>query len=275
MGFFSKKEVVAPAARTKAAPPPAPTAITGMGIACYSGDKPLSLICAILGQMNGVRLSKEHLIPSDDGSKVAMARMAPVKEFGDMPERERMYQLSTISLTNAAAQLPANVKPESLLIVLSVAPVFVTRFNKIDTEHLQNYLVAEIPRLASATFRILPNSTGSSSNALRTALAELNEGKWQAIIFGGSDSLISMDTCLKLDEAKRLNTVGKRAGIVPGEGAAFIVLQSTDTAKTNTSPALAYLSGLGTAAEPNARDSDLESTLGLSSAINQAIWLPA
>ena len=79
MGFFSRKTVVAPAAaQTKAAPKPGPIAITGVGIACHAGDKPLSLICAILGQMNGVRLSKEHQIPSDDGSKVAMARMAPI-----------------------------------------------------------------------------------------------------------------------------------------------------------------------------------------------------
>jgi 3-oxoacyl-[acyl-carrier-protein] synthase-1 len=156
-----------------------------------------------------------------------------------------------------------------LLIVITVAPEFVTRFNKIDTEHLQNYLVTEIPRLASATFRILPNTTGTS--ALRSSIAELNEGKWQAVIFGGADSLISMEACLKLDEAKCLNTAGKKAGIVPGEGAAFVVLQTNDTAKTNTTPALAYLRGLGVAAEPNARNSDIEATEGLSSAINQAI----
>jgi 3-oxoacyl-[acyl-carrier-protein] synthase-1 len=99
----------------------------------------------------------------------------------------------------------------------------------------------------------------------------MNEGKWQAIIFGGADSLISMDACLKLAEDSRLNTVGSTAGLVPGEAAAFVVLQTSDTAKTNTTPALAYLRGVGVAAEPNARDADIKATEGLSTAINQAI----
>ena len=253
----------------KAAPVPAPIAITGLGLACHAGDQPHNLIRSIIGQVSGVRLSEEHQIPSDDGSKVAMARMAPVAEFGDMSERERMYQLTTIALTNATTQLPVNVKPESLLIVMTVAPEFVTRFDKIDTGHLQNYLKEEIQHLDTATFRILPND--SSSSALRVALAELNENKWQSILFGGADSLISMDKCLELDEAKRLNTVGKKEGIVPGEAAAFVLLQTKDEADKNATPILAYLRGIGISAEPNARNADLESTEGLSSAINQAL----
>ena len=269
MGFFSKK--AAPAPQTKAAPPPAPISITGLGIACYSGDKPLSLICAILGQMNGVRLSKEHNVKSKGSNSYVMARMAPVKEITALSAQVRMNQLTSIAFSNAAAKLPANVAPEKVMIVIMVDANLITHQNEINPRHLQSHLLENTPRLAAATFRILPNNTASSSNALRTALAELNEGKWQAVIFGGGDSLISMDTCLKLHEAKRLNTVGKKAGIVPGEGAAFVVLQTNDTAKSNTTPALAYLRGLGVAAEPNARDSDIESTLGLSSAINQAL----
>ena len=270
MGLFGKKP--APATpRTKPVPPPAPIAITGLGIACHAGDQPHNLIRSIIGQVSGVRLSEEHQIPSDDGSKIAMARMAPVVEFGDMSERERMYQLTTIALTNAAAQLPANVKPESVLIVVMVAPEFVTRFDKIDTGHLQNYLKEEIQSLDTVTFRILLNDVNAGSSALQAALAELNEGKWQAILFGGADSLISMDKCLELDEAKRLNTVGKRDGIVPGEAAAFVVLQTKDEADKNSTPILAYLRGMGVAAEPNARNADLGATEGLSNAINQAL----
>lgn len=271
MSLFGKKPAAPATPRTKASQPPAPIAITGLGIACHAGDEPNNLIRSIIAQVSGVRLSEEHQIPSDDGSKVAMARMAPVVEFGDMPERERMYQLTTIALKNAAAQLPANVKPESVLIVVTVAPEFVTRFDKIDTGHLQNYLKEEIPSLDTVTFRIQLNDVNAGSSALQAALAELNEGKWQAIIFGGADSLISMDKCLELDEAKRLNTVGKREGLIPGEAAAFVVLQTKDEADKNSTPILAYLRGVGIAAEPNARNADLGATEGLSSAINQAL----
>jgi len=270
MSLFGKKPAAPAAPRTKAAPSHAPIAITGLGIACHSGDQPHNLIRSVIGQMSGVCLSEDHQIPSDDGSTVAMARMAPVAEYGDMPERERMYQLTTNALRNAAAQLPANIKPDSVLIVIMVSPEFVTRFNKIDTSHLENYLKAEIAGLETITFRIMPNNLSVGSSAFRSAISELNEGKWQAIIFGGADSLISLDKCLELDEDKRLNTVGKRDGLVPGEAAAFVVLQSTESATKSTTPVLAYLRGLGISVEPNARNADIEATDGLSNAINQA-----
>ena len=283
MGFFSSKptapvkqaspqqapKIVAP--RNKPVPPPAPVAITGLGFACHAGDQAIELICSIIGQMGGVRLSKEHQILSDDGSETAMPRMAPIAELDDMPERERMYQLTTSALKNATAQLPANIPVESVLIVITVAPEFVTRFNKIDPTHLQQYLLEEIPTIATATFRILPTDTGSSSSALRSSLAELNQGKWQAIIFGGADSLISIDKCLELDEANRLNTTSHKEGLVPGEGAAFIVLQSVAEASKHTPPILGYLRGLGIAAELNARQAGAQATQGLANAINQAL----
>ncbi|MDO8989112.1 MAG: beta-ketoacyl synthase N-terminal-like domain-containing protein, partial [Sideroxyarcus sp.] len=268
MGFFSKKPAVAP--RAKAAPPPAPIAITGLGVACHAGDQTYELISSILGQVNGVQLSDEYKFMSSDGTNV-VPRMAPVEEYGDMSDRERMRQLAAIALANAAKQLPTSVKSESVLIVITVNPELITRYNKIDTQHLQNHLSENIPRLSVASYQILPNSAGSCTAALRTAIAELNEGKWQAVVFGGADSLISIFTCQDLHEADRLNAVGKMAGIVPGEGAAFVVLQSKEAAAKNTAPVLGYLLGLGVAPEPHARDADIEATEGLSAAINQAL----
>jgi 3-oxoacyl-[acyl-carrier-protein] synthase-1 len=268
MGFFSKKTAAAP--RVKAALSAAPIAITGLGLACHAGDQPYELISSILGQISGAQLSDEYQFMSNGGTNV-VPRMVPVEEYGDMADRERMRQLAVIALTNATAQLSANVKPESVLIVIVVNADLLFRYKKIDTQYLQNHLSDSIPRLSAATYRILPNNTGTSASALRTAIAELNEGKWQAVIFGGADSLISIFTCQDLYEAGRLNAVGKSAGIVPGEGAAFVVLQSKDVAAKNTTPALGYLSGLGIAPEPHARDADIEATEGLSTAINQAL----
>lgn len=273
MGFFSKKPPPAPtpaAPRIKTAPLPTSIAITGLGIACHAGDQPYELISSIIGQVGGVQLSEEYQFKSSKGTDV-VPRMAPIETFGDMADRERMRQLAATALADAAAQLSVNVKPESVLIVVSVNPELLIRYKKIDTQHLQNHLAENTPRLSSATYRILPNNTGLNSGALRTVIAELNEGKWQAVIFGGADSLISIFTCQDLHDAGRLNAVGKSAGIVPGEGAAFVVLQSKDAAAKNTTPALGYLNGLGVAPEPLARDADLEATEGLSTAINQAL----
>jgi len=271
MGLFGKKAApVSAVPRAKAAQKPQPVAITGLGLVCHAGDQPYELISSILGQISGVELGDEYKFMSDDGSYL-VPRMAPVAAFGGMPERERMYQLATNALSSTVAQLSPNVNPESVLIVIMVAPEFITRFKKIDTQHLQGYLSDNISRLESANFHIVSNDTGSGTSILHSAIGELNEGKWQAVIFGGADTLISIDACIKLDEDDRLNAVGKTEGIVPGEGAAFLVLQSTETAKTNATPALGYLRGIGVAAEPNARDADLAATDGLSAAITLAI----
>ena len=270
MGFFSKSPAPAPAARTQPAAKPAPVAITGLGLACHAGEKSRSLISSILGQMSGVELSDTYAMRQSDGSN-DLARVAPVVALAGQHAQQRMFTMSAAALWNAAANLTANIRAENLLIVTMVDPKLLSLNNNTDQHRLQSYMIDGMRRFEAATFRLLPNDTTSASSALQATIAELNEGKWQAVIFGGADSLISMDTCLTLNDQGRLNTLSNSNGIIPGEAAAFVVLQSTDAAANNTSPALAYISGLGVAAEPHAREADLHATEGLSSAITQAI----
>ena len=269
MGLFDKKPA-APTPHTKAAPAPSPVAITGLGLACHAGDQPYALISSVLGQMSGVKISVAHQIKQNGGT-YAVPRVAYVEEIADDKERDRMYALTFIALNNVLMQLPPNVSLDKTLVVIITDPFLITRFKKIDTQHLQDYLTEKNSNLSSATFRILSNEAVSSASSFRTVIAELNDGKWQAIIFGGADSLVSIYKCMDLLSENRLNIIGNTEGIVPGEAAAFVVLQRTEEAAKNTSPALGYLRGMGVAAEPNARESDLAATEGLSSAINQAL----
>ena len=159
MSLFGKKPAAPATPRTKPVPPPAPIAISGLGIACHAGDEPNNLIRSIIGQVSGVRLSEEHKFKQKDG-KDALPRMAPVVEFGAMPALDRLYELTTIALSNTVAQFPANVKPESVLVVFTVAPQFIMHLLKIAPQYLQSDLVEKIPQLTSATFRILPKDHG-------------------------------------------------------------------------------------------------------------------
>ena len=269
MGFFSKKPAAPVTPAAKAAPASPPIAITGVGLACHAGDQPFALISSIIGQMSGVQISDEHTFRNDDGVKET-PRMAPVEDIADIRSSRRIEELTLTALANVEVQLPADIDPDKLLIVLMVNPERLTNVNKNALKELQEYLTDKTIFLEKATFRILPN-TSTAISELRASIAELNEGQWDALIFGGTDTLISMDACLKLDEEKRLNTVNNSDGIIPGEAAAFVVLQSTEQAANNPQPPLGYLRGLGVAAEPNAREADLDATLGLSSAINQAL----
>ena len=272
MGLFSKNTAPATVApRAKAdAKPALPVAITGLGIACHAGNTTRSLISSILGQISGAELSDTYAIKLSNGAK-DLPRVAPVESLEGQQAQQRLFTLSATALWHAADKLPANLKAEQLLIVTMVDPALLRLKSNTDQHRLQSYMIDGKRRLEAATFRFLPNDAVTATSALQASLAELNEGKWQAVIFGGADSLISMDTCLTLNDQGRLNTVSNNNGIIPGEAAAFIVLQSTEAASKNNSTTLAYLNGLGVAAEPHARDADLHSTDGLSSAIAQAI----
>lgn len=271
MSLFEKdKQPAAVAPRRKAAPEASPVVITGVGLACHAGDEPYALISSVLGQMSGVQISDEHKFKQNNGANV-VPRMAPMQELFDNSDRDRMYALTSTALEHAAVKLSANVNTKNVLIVINANSVLLTRYQKIDTQHLQNYLIENISLFSSSKFRILPNEVCSSTSSLRTAIAELNEGKWEAIVFGGADSLISIFTCMDLYEEDRLNIAGNTEGIVPGEAAAFVVLQNKDKADKDSTPILAYLLGVGVAAESHARDADLEATEGLSNAIGLAL----
>jgi len=260
----------APAPRAKAAVKASPVVITGVGLACHAGDEPYALISSVLGQMSGVQISDEHKFKQNNGVNI-LPRMAPMQELFDNTDRDRMYALTTTALEKVAVKLSANVNVKNVLIAINTNSALLTRYQKIDTQHLQNYLIENIPLLSSAQFRILPNEKNSSTSSVRTAIAELNEGKWEAIVFGGADSLISIFTCMDLHEENRLNFAGNTEGVVPGEAAAFVVLQTKDRADKDNTPILAYLRGIGVATEQHARDADIEATEGLSNAIGQAL----
>ena len=272
MGFFNKAaplKSAAPRATAKNVPL-LPVAITGLGLYGHAGDTSRSLISAILGQISGVELSDTYAITLRSGAK-DLPRVAPVVALEQHFAQHRVLIMSAAALWQAAATLAANIQAENLLIVTMVDPNLVVLKNNTDQQRLQSYMIDGMRRLDSATFRFLPNDITSATSALQTALTEMSEGKWQAVIFGGADSLISMDSCLSLNDQGRLNTVANSSGIIPGEAAAYIVLQSTDTASKNNSTTLAYLNGLAVSAEPNARDADLKATEGLANAIAHVI----
>lgn len=268
-GFFSKKSASAPAPTPPAASAQPSVAITGLGIACHAGNQPYALITSVLGQMSAVQMSKQYIIKASNGNAGA-ARIAPVKEFAHHQTQQRFITLSATALAQAAAQLPAAISPENVLVVM-LAGADHAPDSESALQHLQHNLTQQAPRLAAASFRILPHTSHTGAQALHTASTELNEGKWHAVIFGGSDTLISMETCLSLAEQKRLNVAGKRSGLIPGEAAAFIVLQGKASAANNLRPALAHLRGVGYASEPHARQADIEGTQGLVIAIQQAM----
>lgn len=67
---------------------------------------------------------------------------------------------------------------------------------------------------------------------LNYALSQLHEGTIDYAIVGGVDSLLDEDTLEWLDTTSRLKRDGIPAGVIPGEGAAFLLLERMSRAKS-------------------------------------------
>jgi 3-oxoacyl-[acyl-carrier-protein] synthase-1 len=85
--------------------------------------------------------------------------------------------------------------------------------------------------------------------ALEAAVADLASGRVQAAIAGAVDSYLDEATLDWLAEIKRLKTDRTVVGLVPGEGAAFVVLEGRAAAAARSASPLAKLDGVATAME--------------------------
>jgi 3-oxoacyl-[acyl-carrier-protein] synthase-1 len=122
---------------------------------------------------------------------------------------------------------------------------------------------AEIPRLVAT-----PGGNAGVLAALEPASAELAKGACEACVVGGVDSLLHSPYLDLLDTEGRLKTSATPAGLIPGEAAAFFVLETVAHARARQAPILAQLSPVRIAME---RDSPAGQTPGRGQAMAQAL----
>lgn len=95
------------------------------------------------------------------------------------------------------------------------------------------------------------------ARVLEQAALDLRSGLVDQAIVGGVDSLLDDDTLAWLEAAGRLKTPAVPAGLQPGEGAAFVVLELDSLTQARGGQAYAVLRALAFGQEPNLMDSDL------------------
>lgn len=71
-----------------------------------------------------------------------------------------------------------------------------------------------------------------AAEAICEACKDLHEGRVEAAIIGGVDSLLEEDTLVWLESTSRLKTPSVPAGLQPGEAGAFLLLETAQGAKT-------------------------------------------
>jgi 3-oxoacyl-[acyl-carrier-protein] synthase-1 len=111
-------------------------------------------------------------------------------------------------------------------------------------------------RLRPDSHHYFPAGSAGALLAIEAARRCLLQGDCRFCVVGGTDSWLDPQTLAEIDQARRLKTAEIQDGFVPGEAAAFVVLERADTALQRHRPAYARCSEVCLAHEANTRETD-------------------
>lgn len=273
--IWSKIPSPAPAATATNPPTAAPcpeTRITAIGLVCSAGDQPFALLGAVGTSLSAAAPDPVLSFPVPGKDEEACALSAPVPGLEEIPHpAERMEILAVTALGHALDQVSGELATGKTLVLTLLPAKRSPRGGAFNPQALEVSVKTQLPMLQAAQFRFVEAESGAVA-ALLQACRELAARSWNRVIFGGVDSLVDPVSCTELALAGRLMTVGGVEGLVPGEGAAYLVLQAADKAGTKPpGTTLARILGAAQTTEPHAGQADSKPMTGLAAAIRQSL----
>jgi 3-oxoacyl-[acyl-carrier-protein] synthase-1 len=85
-----------------------------------------------------------------------------------------------------------------------------------------------------ATSRLFPHGRAGALAALEAGMQALSGGTLSHLVIGGIDSFLDLRLLAELDQENRLLTANRMEGFIPGEGAAFLLLEADPSAAAVT-----------------------------------------
>lgn len=137
--------------------------------------------------------------------------------------------------------------PEGILF-LSLSPKERPTYEDFDQDDMKDFLeLSQIEEISSV--EIVKEGHSGGVIALSKSMSLLRERKAKVCIIGGVDSLVEYPALAWLEENRRLKTDDRPHGFIPGESAAFLVLELESTAMQRGAPILAQIINTGYAIE--------------------------
>jgi 3-oxoacyl-[acyl-carrier-protein] synthase I len=253
----------AAATQTESASTPFPkTHICALGLVCAAGDQPFALLGAVGTNLSAATHHPVLTIADSTGADTP-ALFAPVPGLDPLAEREeRIAALATAAL-GSALETWGEVSECKKVLVLTWLP----SMEEDDVRDLETLLREELPDLEHATLRFAQGDEGALAG-LSTLCKDLAAGTWEAVIFGGVDSLVNSDTCRELLQQGRLLATNSVEGVFPGEAAAYLVLQA-DRPSTEATRTHATIAAIGQAPEPHDGQGGDKKKTGLAQAMEE------
>lgn len=157
-----------------------------------------------------------------------------------------------------------------LPLYLAVSEPYAESPTTLTREFLQHLATQTGVKLDATLSSVFPDGRAGGLLALRAALALLEQGQHDYVLFGGVDSYLDARLLYTLADAGRLLAPGIMDGFCPGEGAGFVLLCSERVSKSHTPLARVHVPGIAT--EPGHRYSkEPYRGDGLAAAVSEAV----
>lgn len=226
--------------------------IVGLGSQTPLGLSWPTTAAAVRGGINAFALS-DHLRRSRDGEPLKISRL------GTLPAGARPFDRMKL-LGAAAAQEALDPWLRSLgtaggaapaLAVTLAVPTERPGFTADDGRKLARELMQGLPVTPDPKqCRLFSTGAEGGLAALAAAAEAVEGGSVPAVLIGGVDSYVEIDTLHWLEQCDRLAGPDQSHGLVPGEGAGFVLVCSAEAARERELPVLARIVGAGRGVEP-------------------------
>jgi hypothetical protein len=143
------------------------------------------------------------------------------------------------------------------------------RARSIDFSALHQTLCDCLPGLPPDNLKLIPRQQGATAELIRLQ-QRLAAGEANQAILCGADSLVNGLTYRTLANHGILATENHLDGIVPGEGAAAVLLQLQSPEPDRRQPSLARINGLASLEEPHVGQASEHPMRGAAQALSQA-----
>ena len=263
----------------KTSKPPA-LFITGLGMVSSLGFDAPTCCAAARASLSRAANSADYVVLGDEGEDVGVVCHAlPFGSTGFEGE-VRLARLVELAWADLLARSPWLMQAEAIKVYLAMPDLnrgglaVEDPAARVEAEHRT---AAWWQQLRAADGRsLLPlrlsRHTGPTGlvQAIEAAQADLASGTVTAAVVGAVDSLLDEATLQWLESTDRLKSIDCPMGLQPGEGAAFLVLQS-DRHAASGDP-IASLLGIGRGHESHPRGAERSpSGVGLAQGIHGAL----
>lgn len=237
--------------------------ITGRGLVTPVGLSTAASCAALRAGIARLQELPAGLIaPASNEEKPVCGGLVPIAGLADEPEAGRVARLAQYALAEALNSCLGSTPPRGEIgLYLGLD----------DQEDATAVLAACRDLLPQAQAQPVTEGRCAGLLALHAALRALHQGQIATAVVGGADSLIRPTVLQRLLAEEVLQSPSNPQGIVPGEGAGFLVLETIEEAERRGVVPQAQLLAVAFADEATAGSEEVNQAVGLTTALRQAI----